>query len=380
MFGLARKTVEIDAPVASGVDAAPPGISVAAPPAADTADLVSSVQRWLSVSETQRRTLHALRSEVTHTSDDVERETDVMTDMFRRLADNAQTQSAVTRQLVGLADTIRCGDEEVPITTVAQLMSDTLGDVVSRVLMLSKESMGMVYALDDLSRHVMQVERCIAHIEKINRETNLLALNATIEAVRAGDAGKTFAVVANEVRDLSKSTNGLATTIRTQIDALLGGLRRGHAVLKEVATIDMSEQILVKERLEALLAGLVERNSAINLLVRETSQTAECISRDVSTIVTGMQFQDRMKQRLEHVVDTMEVLADALSELQTETQESHPAQALVIEADLEWARSLIDRYKLGEVKARFVSRLLEGREDMPPEPVVEEAADSIELF
>src|SRR3546814_2091910 len=64
------------------------------------------------------------------------------------------------------------------------------------------------------------VRRCSKDIEQIAETTNILALNATIEAMRAGDAGRTFAVVAGEVKSLANDTRKATVEISKTVDAL----------------------------------------------------------------------------------------------------------------------------------------------------------------
>ena len=98
----------------------------------------------------------------------------------------------------------------------AQLISASLSQIsqlVALVGTLTNHVTGFASAMD-------QVRRCSKNIGEIADTTNILALNATIEAMRAGDAGRTFAVVANEVKALAHDTRTASDEIGRTIDAL----------------------------------------------------------------------------------------------------------------------------------------------------------------
>ena len=125
-----------------------------------------------------------------------------------------------------------------------------------------QSSLGQITSLLDLvgtlATHVTgfaaameQVRRCSKDIEQIAETTNILALNATIEAMRAGDAGRTFAVVANEVKGLAgetrKATNEIAAVIgtlgieaTTVIERIEAGASASQQAKASVASIELT--------------------------------------------------------------------------------------------------------------------------------------------
>ncbi len=354
MFGLSRKPRETaTVPVAAAV---PQPVHLEVVPPSQHAELL---QRWMALAEMQQRVIQALVAEVAQTSGFVETEADALSVSFQRLAVSAQQQTARVDSLTSLATGIEVEGKTVPIEGITALLEGTLGDVVEKILHLSKDSMSMVYALDELRTSVKRIEKCMEQLDRVNSTTNMLALNARIEAERAGASGRAFRVVADEVRELSKVTQGLAVSMRGELKGLNDGFEHGHDTLQRVATIDLSDNILAKERLEVLMKALVQRSASLETIVADAVKEAGDISADVDGMVTGIQFQDRTRQRLEHVVDTLHVIDQALAEIKGATAECLPELAGAA-PDLEWVKKLLQRFTLGETRARFVAHLLDG--------------------
>jgi methyl-accepting chemotaxis protein len=364
---------------AAAADAPPLQPQVVEPPLDDASE--QSLRSWMSLAVMQQRVIRALVDEIARTSGFVETEADDLSGRFRRLAVSAQQQTARVDSLTRLAKGIELDGELVPIDAITKLLEGTLADVVAKILMLSKDSMSMVYALHELNSNVGRVDEAMVQLSTINRTTNMLAMNARIEAERAGEAGKTFRVVAQELRELSKATESVFVSMSGELKALTDGISSGHETLQRVATIDMSENMLARERLEKLLAALLQRGDQLETIVAEAVAEAGLISADVDGMVTGIQFQDRTKQSLEHVIDTMGVLNDAIEQTRADTAAAVPRLAEV-DADPTWVKNLLDRFKLSEMRERFVAEILDGKtwEPAAKEDAAAMSGGSVELF
>lgn len=351
--------------------------------------MVKLLSRWLCLSETQRHALGALCREVDLVSALVEQSTGDISSTFHRLAENARNQSERVLKLTESATTVEFEGRRISLSDIIQIIDESLTSIIEKIVDTSKHGISMVYSLDDVIVDIDSVETLIRDIEGINQQTNLLALNAMIEAARAGDAGKGFAVVANEVKALSNTVNDMAHRMRVEVGKVSRGVKESHARIQNVANIDMSDNIMMKDHIANLMQCVVEQNASFSTVLSQSGELASEISEDISGMVVSLQFQDRTKQRLQNVVDTMSALAIGIGDVQRQTQENSTVHSVPITIDEDWVRHIIGELSLGEMRSRFVSaflmgdgELISGIDEAVEENVAadREASNDVELF
>lgn len=158
-----------------------------------------------------------------------------------------------------------------------------VNETLNSAQQLHEELLSSQTSLEQLNSEVNSVEDILELIQAIADQTNLLALNAAIEAARAGEAGRGFAVVADEVRTLSEKTTHSVTDIRDKIEGL---------------------QVTVKQTVERLTEG--QKYSDIS--VEKTQQGHKAFTDIVSHI-------NEVGQRSQHTSESIAAQATGTNEI-----------------------------------------------------------------
>ena len=278
------------------------------------------------------------------------------------------------------------GGQDIALTDATRVIENVLVKVINTVLAVSKNAMRMVYSLDDVAADVGGAGKCVSELQTINRQTRFLALNAAIEAQRAGKNGAAFEVIAREIRELSNQTDRTVGTVSDRIASIASSLDRSQGVLREIATVDMSEHILAKDQLDALLTGIKAQNDEFTAIMTETAGASAVLSATIAPLVMGLQFQDRTAQYLAHVIEALGTLGEAGDALRQATRDALPESFADGEVDHVWLQRLVDKQTLGSVRKRFLAHLVDGSpstgiaEPAPNDPDVVSGGGEIDMF
>ncbi|HAG77039.1 MAG TPA: methyl-accepting chemotaxis protein [Thauera sp.] len=190
--------------------------------------------------EALQERIHTLESEQTGLRAQAEalrRERAVLDGVFSSLGSFGDSLGGVRESFLGLATTL---NDEKTSALEAAAQSDSSRSAFERIadnLHTMFERMGEASRnVGVLSRRAEEIGGIVRLIKEIADQTNLLALNAAIEAARAGEAGRGFAVVADEVRKLAERTAGATTEIATLVENIQDETRTAREVMELGAT------------------------------------------------------------------------------------------------------------------------------------------------
>lgn len=158
----------------------------------------------------------------------------------------------------------------------------------------------MLTEIANLSQVIGELRQMATDVADIANQTNLLALNAAIEAARAGEAGRGFAVVADEVRKLSNASGDTGKRIGSKVESITASIQATSAV---AARLNEQDQQLISNS-QSRVASVVDRfenaASGIQQASEGLEENSRVVSQQITNILVSLQFQDRVSQILAH--------------------------------------------------------------------------------
>ncbi len=241
-----------------------------------------------------------------------------LTTSFNGLNEQSLLQASMLTSLLNEED----DDSGAGFSSFVTETDSLLSYFVDMVLGNSKDSMYLMHRLDDMTQKVNGVVSLLGDVKEIASQTNLLALNAAIEAARAGEAGRGFAVVADEVRKLSKKSDDFSEEISGLANEVNVALCSASEVVNRIVSADMSVALSGKQKVADMSGSVAEMNAKSKNIIEKTGEVSQKMSMMVNQAVTSLQFEDMCTQLSAHIVRRL----DSVSELSSLVDQLHEAR------------------------------------------------------
>lgn len=231
------------------------------------------------------------------------------------------------------------------LETIFENSRNDLADIVTTLKNSVLQKNVMLGQINDLGNYIAEMNKMAEDVANIAKQTNLLALNAAIEAARAGDHGRGFSVVADEVRHLSLLSEEMSHKISGRLSDVTQAIGQAvesvqRSVDEDHDSVDATEQHIqsVMQQLNDITSGLSNSTS----LLRESSVG---IQQEISEILTSFQFQDRVSQILQQISQNIHQVNDEIEKLISNKAQNLQPDEIDVDS---WVANVTNQYTMAE--------------------------------
>ena len=204
--------------------------------------------------------------------------------------------------------------------TMLDMMIETLDEIVESINTVSREEQNISTQMHDLAEQTAQIRSILEMIKDIADQTNLLALNAAIEAARAGEHGRGFAVVADEVRKLAERTQKSLSEIDVTISVVVQSVSSASENIKENSqkVVDLNENAI---KISSMANETKEKTAKSLDITNVPYKKAVDISKEIDALTKGVEEANGLAHENKQVADNLLSISNDLNRSTAELEQ-----------------------------------------------------------
>lgn len=232
--------------------------------------------------------LRSASNELANSSDEMVRKIGTANDSTDHIASAMTEMSATAQEVAGHAASAANLAQEAD--TAAKDGVNTMSSAQASITQLAAQIADTVEVVKRLEDDTSNVGTVLSVIRGIAEQTNLLALNAAIEAARAGEQGRGFAVVADEVRSLAQKTQQSTAEIEDIIESVQTGAKNTAAVMNASSEVTASSADMFNQASNKLdvISSSISQINGLNMQVATAAEEQTMVSEDIAKTVVEM--------------------------------------------------------------------------------------------
>jgi len=219
---------------------------------------------------------------------------------------SAKLEAAVQASQAAAGDLAGAGDSGA--MAVLTQSETELTSVIDSLKDAQHSRNDMLVQVRSLTDYTAELTTMAAEVAAIASQTNLLALNAAIEAARAGEAGRGFAVVADEVRKLSGLSSETGKKMSEKVAVINASIADVFQVAERSSEHDTQSVAASESTIQQVLGRFHDVTSQLSDSAELLQRESTGIRGEISDVLVALQFQDRVSQILAHVRNNMDSL------------------------------------------------------------------------